>query len=370
MCVCVDAQEHKQEVERLEKEVEIQRWAVSTANDHADQLTSQLTDHEEAATNLQHQLVGARADNAQMKEEVESVKRMLAESRELLQESRTTVTRGQEARAQHLNQMALCKQDFELACRKEARVSEALVNLRQQLIEEKQEKAALQREVSGCGEQLSVSHEELRHCHILHAASSLAVEEGRQEREEAEVSRVEVERELSASCLALAASHAAAAKADERQRVMEEELKSHQAQLHERRKQLSTAANHISCLQTAETEARGAVELSQSALHQEETRRQEAHAALVEVQRDLDHLHHDHDACMQLLEQHKAALAEVTMERDNVNKEHAMCYKRSVCGVGVEVCSAPDGSVRVASVTPGGEVCVWRERVRKRETER
>ena len=46
------------------------------------------------------------------------------------------------------------------------------------------------------------------------------------------------------------------------------------------------------------------------------------------------------------------------------------CYKRSVCGIGVEVCSAPDGSVRVASVTPGGEVCVWRERVRKRETER
>jgi len=39
--------------------------------------------------------------------------------------------------------------------------------------------------------------------------------------------------------------------ADERQRVMEEELKSHQAQLHERRKQLSTAANHISCLQVS-----------------------------------------------------------------------------------------------------------------------
>jgi len=57
VCVCVDAQEHKQEVERLEKEVEIQRWAVSTANDHADQLTSQLTDHEVVAPVLHHPLV-------------------------------------------------------------------------------------------------------------------------------------------------------------------------------------------------------------------------------------------------------------------------------------------------------------------------
>jgi len=58
-----------------------------------------------------------------------------------------------------------------------------------------------------------------------------------------------------------------------------------------------------------------------------------------------------HDRSMEMLEKHKKSLVDVTSERDAIKKEHAACYKRQICGVGVEIVQDPDSSVRVSPPT-------------------
>ena len=56
-----------------------------------------------------------------------------------------------------------------------------------------------------------------------------------------------------------------------------------------------------------------------------------------------------HDRSMDMLEKHKTSLIQVTNERDAIKKEHAACYKRQICGVGVEIVQDPDSTVRVSA---------------------
>jgi chromosome segregation ATPase len=151
-------------------------------------------------------------------------------------------------------------------------------------------------------------------------------------------------------------------KTEELRQQLDDELMQGKTELVRSRNELKQASVHAAYIESQRSQAVkqiGEVTASFEKVQQEMKKLQQQLSVL---QAENDHLQMDYDKSMEMLEQHKTFLAEVTQERDEVKRKHSTCYQRQICGVGVEICQAPDRSVRVSAITAGG--ACWLEAIK------
>ncbi len=151
-------------------------------------------------------------------------------------------------------------------------------------------------------------------------------------------------------------------KIEELRQLLEDELIQGKTELVRSRNELKQASVHTANIEAQRSQALKQLGEATASFENAQQEMKKFQQTLSVLQAENDHLQMDYDRSMEMLEQHKVLLAEVTQERDEVKRKHSMCYQRQICGVGVEICQAPDKSVRISAIIAGG--ACWLEAIK------